>query len=104
MGDMWFSGLFSSPGVKGFNVQPQQVAGNEGVAPFSLSSTVDLNHLVSLNNTNLSVVPHGLKPDQVNVPGLVRSAVAKDPRGLSLNPDTLAFLQNAPFDESGFGL
>lgn len=103
MGDMWFSGLFSNPGVKGFSVQPQQVA-NEGVAPFSLSGTVDLNHLVSLNNTNLSVVPQGLKPDQVNVPGLVRNAVIRDPQGLSFNPETLAFLQNAPFDESGFGL
>ncbi len=103
MGEMWFNGLFSNPGVKGFSVPQPQVA-SEGVAPFSLSGTVDLNHLVSLNHTNLSVVPQGVNPDQVNVHGLVRSAVAKDPHGLSLNPTTLAFLQNAPFDESQFGI
>lgn len=107
MGDMWFNSSFSSRGVQG--LQSQGFSKSETTYPesgaFSLSGTVGLNDILSLEaKHNLLVVPQNVTPTQVNVPGLVRSAVAKDPHGLSLSPETLAFLQDAPMDISQFGL
>ncbi|MCE3235228.1 MAG: hypothetical protein K0Q50_1408 [Vampirovibrio sp.] len=107
MGDMWFNGLFSGRNTYGLNAQgvnrPDVASG--GLMPFSLSGTFGLNDALAFGSTKeLSVIPQKVTPDQVNVPGLVRSAVAKDPRGLSLSPETLAFLQDAPLDISQFGL
>lgn len=107
MGDMWFNGLFSGRNAYGLNsqgaIRPEMASA--AVAPFSLSGSLGLNDALALNPTHkFSVIPQSVTPDRVNVAGLVRSAVAKDPQGLSLSPETLAFLQDAPIDISQFGL
>jgi len=107
MGEARFNGLHSSSNAKRILAQNSQAAGSLGdhqVDPWSFSSGLELDDILSLQNRQILLAPAEHYTPTVDVAALVQQAVSADPTGSSLNPRTVRRLKQAPADHRDFGI